>query len=65
MGQGDKVKGLLKNLENSIKNLPRDALNLWKKFNEDIKKGILLDNIRAQKLKYAMRRIPDRTMKDA
>ena len=56
---------MLKNLDNTVKKLPRDALNQWKQFNEDAKKGIILDNLKAQKLKLLMARIPLRIVKDA
>ena len=65
MGQGDKVKGMIKNLENTLKKIPRDALSKWKQFNEDAKKGAILDAMRAKDLKFALDKIPLRTTKDA
>ena len=56
---------MLKNLENKLKKIPRDALKKWRDFNEDAKKGALLDAMRAQKLKHSMSKIPLRTIKDA
>ena len=56
---------MLKSLENQVKKLPRDALRLWKGYNDNIKKGILLDAVRAQKLKSLLNKIPPRTMRDA
>ena len=32
VGQGDKVFGRLKELENQWKKLPRDALRIWKNY---------------------------------
>ena len=65
IGQGDKVKGMLKNLDKQLLRIPRDALNLWKKFNDDAKKGAILDGFRAKELKFTMSKIPVRTLKDA
>ena len=48
LGQGDKIAGMIKDLENKIKRIPREALSLWKKYNEDAKKGAILDAARAK-----------------
>ena len=64
-GQGNKILGMLKNLDNHFKKLPRDALRQWKDYVEKIKAGSLLDSLRAQKLKFAMQKIPLRICKDA
>ena len=65
LGQGDKVTGMLKNLDNRVKQIPRSALQNWKKYADDVKNGEVFDNLRAYKLKLAMTRIPNRTLRDA
>ena len=65
LGQGDKISGMIKNLENQLKKIPRNALNLWKKFNEDAKRGAILDNLKAKELQMKLAKIPIRTLKDA
>ena len=63
VGEGDKIAGALKALESKIKNIPRQALSLWKKYNQDAKTGKILDNLRAQKLKDHLQKIVMRTIK--
>ena len=65
IGQGDKVKGMLKNLDNKLKNIPRDALRNWRDFNDRVKKGDLMDSLRARELKMLLEKIPLRTQRDA
>ena len=64
-GSGNKILGALKDIENHMKKIPRDALRQWKKYAEDIKTGGILDNLRAHKLKSALAGIPLRTLKDS
>ena len=63
IGQGDKVKGMLKNLDNKLKKIPRDALKNWKDFNENVKRGAILDGLKARELKHLLEKIPLRTLK--
>ena len=63
VGEGDKVAGALRSLESKIKQIPRQALSLWKKYNQDAKTGKILDNLRAQKLKDHLQKIVMRTIK--
>ena len=63
MGQGDKITGALKTLENRIKNIPRQALRSWKDHNDKVKRGKMLDNLRAQQLKNALGRLTLRTLR--
>ena len=65
IGQGDKVKGMLKNLDNKLKRIPRDALRQWKDFNDKAKTGALLNAARAKELHMKLAKIPIRTLKDA
>ena len=55
----------LRDLDNQLKKLPRDALRIWKNFNEKAKLGAVLDNLRAKELQMKLSQIPLRTMKDA
>ena len=48
IGQGSIVAGLFNNLEHQVKKLPRDALNIWKKYIQNVKIGNLLSGIKAQ-----------------
>ena len=63
MGQGDKITGALKTLENKIKNIPRQALKQWKDHNDKVKSGKILNNLRAQKLKNSLARLTLRTLR--
>ena len=65
IGQGDKVLGMLRNLENQCRKIPRNALHQWKDYVEKVKTGAILDNLRAQKLKSALSQVPMRVTKDA
>ena len=56
---------MLKNLENQLKKIPRNAIRSWKQFNEDAKKGVILDNLKAKELQMKLAKIPIRTLKDA
>lgn len=65
IGGGDKIKGHLTNLINSLKRKPKEAINQWKKYIIDIKSKKIMDNLRSQKLKETLARVPRRTMRDA
>ena len=65
LGDGDKIKGALKELEVKIKQIPREALSIWKNYNLKVKEGKFLDNLRAQILEKTLNQIPLRTMRDA
>ena len=62
-GQGDKITGALKALEAKMKAIPRDALRRWKDHNDKVKQGALLDGLRAQKLKFSLTFILNRTIR--
>ena len=64
-GNGNKIKGAIKDLENRLKQIPRGALSNWKKFVDDIKAGKVIDNIRARELQLKLGSIPHRVSKDA
>ena len=63
-GQGNLLGGVFKNLETAIKNMPRIALSKWKDWMTAVKSGKILEAIKAEKLKNALRRIPNRVLKD-
>ena len=65
IGQGDKIKGALKSMQNSLNKRPRDALQAWKQFVQDIKDQKILDHLKAQQLKEKLGLIPTRKLKDA
>ena len=50
VGQGDMIMGKLKNLENNLRKIPKDALAKWKGYVDAINTGKLLNGIRAQQL---------------
>ena len=64
IGEGDKVKGALKSIINSLKKLTANAFWKWKKAVDNIKSKNILDNVRSQKLKNALTKIPNRTLRD-
>ncbi|CAG9311042.1 unnamed protein product [Blepharisma stoltei] len=65
VGEGDKVLGALRRLEITLKRSPKQAFDKWAKFAKDCNSKNMLDNLRTQKLKSALEKIPTRTMKDA
>ena len=65
IGNGNKIKGALKELENKIKQIPRDAISIWRNYNLKVKEGLVLDNLKAQKLSITLKEIPLRTIKDS
>ena len=52
-------------LDNLLKLRKRDAYQKWGNFINQVKTGIILDSLRAQKLKERLAFIPLRTIKDA
>ena len=46
-GNGNKIKGALRELEAKIRQIPRDALSIWRNYNLKIKEGAFLDNLKA------------------
>ena len=54
IGNGNAILAKLKVLESNLRRIPRDALRQWKTHTEAVKKGALLDGIRAQKLKSTL-----------
>ena len=50
-------------METNLKRIPRDAIQRWKQFVEDIKKGTFLDNLKAHQLKFVLSKIPVRVLK--
>lgn len=65
IGQGDIVKGALKDLEAKLKQIPRNALGQWKNYVKQVKDGEILDSLNGHRLNAAMNRIPKRTLKDS
>ena len=47
VGQGNKIKGRLRELENKLKQIPRDAINRWKDYVNEVKTGAILENLKA------------------
>lgn len=64
LGDGDKVKAVIKNLEAKTRNIPRQALNAWKKYVDNVSNKQLFDNLRSQKLKTRLGNLHKRTIKD-
>ena len=64
IGDGSRVKGSMNSILHNLKRRPKNAIELWKKFNESCKKKDLFDNVRSQKLKICLTRLPLRTVKD-
>ena len=65
VGQGNVIVGKLKELENKLKQIPRDAVQRWKKFVDAVRNGEMLDSLKAEKLKSILNVIPKRVLKDA
>ena len=65
LGNGNKIKGIVKNVVLHIKKRPRNALKKWLKFADDCDKKVLLSGIVSQKLKNSLDRVTRRTLKDA
>ena len=64
LGGGDKVKGAIRSLIHKLKERPKNALKKWRLFVEAVKKGKVLDAVKAQKLAACLARVPLRRMKD-
>ena len=60
---GNVVKAVLKGIIRKMINLPKDSLRIWKDFVNDIKMNRILDNLRSQKLKNSLARIPIRSLR--
>ena len=65
VGGGNKIAGRLKELDYRLRQLPREALSIWRRFSEAVKQGKIVDNLRAVQLKATLTKIPIRTLKDA
>ena len=65
LGDGNKVKGAVKNIVNGLKNVPKKALRNWNKTTQEIKEKKLFDNARSAKLLNSLEKIPRRTLKEA
>ncbi|OMJ93792.1 hypothetical protein SteCoe_3113 [Stentor coeruleus] len=65
IGDGNKIKGAVNSILHNLKRRPRNALELWKKFNDACKNKNILDSLRSQKLKNALVKIPTRSTKDS
>jgi hypothetical protein len=61
---GNVVKAILKSMLRKMINLPRDSLKIWKDYINNIKTNKLLDNLRSQKLKNSLQRIPIRILRN-
>ena len=64
-GDGSKVKGAIKSIVSAINNIPRLALDKWRKYVNLCKQKGILDNVRSHKLLLSMERISKSTLKDA
>ena len=65
IGQGNLIAGAIKNLENRIKRIPREALQKWKDYLQKVKEGVILERMKAERLQAVMKQIPARTVKDS
>ena len=64
LGGGSKIKGVLRGIMKKLSDKPKSAFAKWRKFVESIKKGKILDNVKAQKLAVCLAKIPVRILKD-
>ena len=65
LGDGSKVKGVMRGIMKKITEKPKQALLRWRLYVEDVKKGKVLNAVKAQKLAVSLSRIPVRIVKDA
>jgi hypothetical protein len=65
LGDGDKVKGALKNLIKSFDKKKKHAIEFWMKFVIRCQKGDMFDAIRSQRLKQALFNLQMRTIRDS
>lgn len=61
---GDNVRAAIRRIIMGIQNMPRDAFLRWKDYMMECRNGKLLNMIKANRLKDAMKNIPNRTLKD-
>ncbi|OMJ89188.1 hypothetical protein SteCoe_8740 [Stentor coeruleus] len=64
LGEGNQALGALRRLAISCNKLPKKAIEKWREFITGCRHGHLMDNIRSQKLKYALTSIPRRVSFD-
>ena len=59
------VKATVKRMDGLLKRKPKEAFNIWKNYLIAINKKEILDNVKSQKLKIALEKVPKRTLRDA
>ena len=63
LGQGNLVLGAIKKICSTFKNKPKVALRHWVKYAENIRQNALFDNLRSEKLKNSLIKLPSRTLR--
>ena len=64
-GSGNKVKGAVRTVFRSIEKRSKLAYDAWKNYVNSCERGELLDGIKSQKLKIALREVSKRTIRDS
>ena len=64
LGEGNLVLGAIKKLCLAHKNKPRLALRHWVKYAEHVRHNEIFDNLRSEKLKNSLTKIPVRTLRN-
>ena len=64
-GEGDKVRGALKSIVNAFGKLTKRSVEQWKAYVFLCRSNRVLDNLRSEKLKFALSRLHLRTLKDS
>jgi hypothetical protein len=65
IGDGSKVKGIMKRVCLNMFRRPKSAIQKWIKYSDAIDNKKLLDNTRSERLRNAMKGLPRRKLKDA
>lgn len=63
-GNGNKLAGAIRRLVLAAERKPKEALQKWRKYIDDIKSKGIFDALRARQLKDCLGRIPVRTLRD-
>ena len=63
IGDGNRVKGAIKQIAMSFKNKTKASLEVWKKFVYGCKHKVFFDNIRSRKAKDSLARISNRVLR--
>ena len=64
LGEGDLILGAIKKICLAYKNIPRVALRKWAKYIEHVHRHDFFDNLRSEKLKNSLTKIPVRNLRN-